>query len=449
MAAAGLVRLGRATRFVAHSVMIGFLSGVAANIVFGQLPALLGASAEGPFALAKAIDVALHPGRVDGASTAVGAAAIGTMFALARTPASSIGAVLALLLPTTVLELLGDSAVARVEDAGPIPTGLPEPAFPDLGVLSVGVVTGALAVAAIVLIQGAGVREVAPNPREQPSSVDRDFIAQGVANVAAGLFKGQPVGGSVGQTSLNVAAGARSRWAAIFSGMWMLVILALLTGAVGRVAMPTLAGVLIVAAIAALRPGEWSTIVLAGPQSMVALVTTFLATLLLPISAAVGVGIVLSLVMQLNREAVDLRVVERVPLPDEGFLERAAPARLDGREVTILDVYGSLLFAGARTLQSQLPDPRGATRPVVILRLRGRVAVGATFIVVVERYAGRLRAVGGRLLLSGVDPALLRQLERTGAVPEDADGVFLARAVVGESTREAYEAALRWRDAGA
>jgi sulfate permease, SulP family len=449
MAAAGVVRLGRATRFVAHSVMIGFLSGVAANIVFGQLPALLGASSEGPFALAKALDVALHPGRIDGASSAVGGAAIATLVVLARTPASSIGAVLALVVPTAVLEIVGDSGVARVEDAGSIPTGLPAPAFPDFGALNVGVVTGALAVAAIVLIQGAGVREVAPNPRGQPSSVNRDFIAQGVANVAAGLFKGQPVGGSVGQTSLNVAAGARSRWAAIFSGVWMLVILALLTGPVGRVAMPTLAGVLIVAALGALRPGEWSTILRAGPQSLVALATTFLATLLLPIAAAVGIGIVLSLMMQLNREAVDLRVVERVPLPDAGFLERDAPARLDGREVTILDVYGSLLFAGARTLQSQLPDPDGATRPVVILRLRGRVAVGATFIVVVERYAERLRAVGGRLLLSGVDPGLLEQLERTGAVEPDADAVFLARPVVGESTREAYEEARRWRDAEA
>src|SRR3954452_21632102 len=38
MVVAGLARLGRYVRFVPHSVMIGFLSGVAVNIVFGQLP---------------------------------------------------------------------------------------------------------------------------------------------------------------------------------------------------------------------------------------------------------------------------------------------------------------------------------------------------------------------------------------------------------------------------
>ena len=75
------------------------------------------------------------------------------------------------------------------------------------------------------------------------------------------------------------------------------------------------------------------------------------------------------------------------------------------------------------------------------------MAVGATFIVVVERYAEQLRAAGGRLMLSGVDPGPMRQLERTGAADPDAELVFLARPVVGASTREAYDAARRWREA--
>jgi SulP family sulfate permease len=60
MVAAGIARLGRYTRFVAHSVMIGFLTGISANIVFGQIPDLLGYQAEGSFNLAKAVDSLLH-----------------------------------------------------------------------------------------------------------------------------------------------------------------------------------------------------------------------------------------------------------------------------------------------------------------------------------------------------------------------------------------------------
>jgi hypothetical protein len=51
-------------------------------------------------------------------------------------------------------------------------------------------------------------------------------MAQGAGNVVSGFFRGMPVGGSVGQTALNVSAGARTRWAAIWSGIWMLLILA-------------------------------------------------------------------------------------------------------------------------------------------------------------------------------------------------------------------------------
>ena len=82
---------------------------------------------------------------------------------------------------------------------------------------------------------------------------NQDFIAQGAGNIASGFFKGMPVGGSVGQTALNISAGAQGRWASIFSGIWMLAILALFSGIVGVVAMPTLAAILIVAAVGSLR----------------------------------------------------------------------------------------------------------------------------------------------------------------------------------------------------
>ena len=99
------------------------------------------------------------------------------------------------------------------------------------------------------------------------------------------------MGGSVGQTALNMAAGARSRWAAVLAGVWMLVILLAFSGIVGKVAMPTLAAVLIYAAVGSLRPGELVTIWRTGPTSQVAVATTFLATLFLPVTAAVGVGV--------------------------------------------------------------------------------------------------------------------------------------------------------------
>jgi SulP family sulfate permease len=72
------------------------------------------------------------------------------------------------------------------------------------------VITGALAVSVIILVQGAGVSQSVPNPDGSRRRPSRDFMAQGVANVASGLFRGLPVGGSLSTTALTVISGAGS-----------------------------------------------------------------------------------------------------------------------------------------------------------------------------------------------------------------------------------------------
>ena len=445
MILAGLARLGRYTRFVSHSVMIGFLTGIAVNIVFGQLPDLTGADASGPFALAKAADVVLHPGGIDLASAFTGLAALAILIGLARTRFSTVSALVALVVPTAGVLILGADSVALVRDAGDIPRGIPVPQVPDLDQLSFSLVTGALAVAAIVLVQGSGVAEAAPNRDGTASNPNQDFLAQGVGNVASGFFRGLPVGGSVGQTALNVAVGGRTRWAAILSGLWMLVILVAFSGVVGYVAMPTLAAILIFAAAGSLRIGQISTIMRTGLTSQIAVVATFCATLFLPVQAAVGIGVVLSLLLQLNQGAMDLKVVELVPAGPGRWAERPPPKTLPSRKATVLDVYGSLLYAGSRTLRVRLPEPRDAESPAVVLRLRGRTSLGATFVKVVADYSAALDAAGGRLYLSGVDPEVAELLRRTGLVEVSGPvGIVEATELVGESTEQALHEAETW-----
>ena len=193
------------------------------------------------------------PASIDLASLAVGLAAIGLLLLVGRTPWASFGAIIALAIPTIAVIVLDATGVAVVSDVGEIPQGVPLPQLPELNQITFDVILGAMSVAAIVLVQGSGVAESAPNRDGSRSNANQDFVAQGVGNIASSLFRGQPVGGSVGQTALNIAAGARTRWASIFSGLWMLLILVAFGGIVGRVAMPTLAAVLIVAAIGSLR----------------------------------------------------------------------------------------------------------------------------------------------------------------------------------------------------
>lgn len=444
MIAAGLARLGRFTRFVSVSVLTGFLTGVAANIALGQLADLLGSPQTGSPAVVKAWNVITHPSDISLVAAAVGGSALLLMVVLSRTRIASVAPLVALAVPT--LFTLGASGLIRVEDSGEIPSGIPTPHIPHLSLLSsLDLVLGAAAVAVIVLVQGTGVAEAAPNADGSPSDANRDFVAQGIGNLASGLFRGQPVGGSVGQTALNVSAGARSRWGSIFSGLWMLLILVVFSGIVGKIPIPTLAAVLIFAAVSSLRIARIDTVMRTGLSSQIAFFATLVGTLLLPVTAAVGIGVLLSLLLQLNQEAVDLNVVRLGRRQDGGLVELPAPATLPSDEVTVLDVYGSLLFAGARTLQARLPDPTGSERSVVVLRLRGRVTLGATAFIVLADYAERLRAAGGHLFLSGVEPELLEQLQQTHRVDlKDAVTVVPASSVLLESTQQAYDAAEAW-----
>jgi len=443
MVLAGMLRLGRFTRFVSHSVMMGFLTGVAANIVFGQIPDLTGVDAEGANSMAKAFDVILHPGNIHVASLLTGLAAIVLLLVLGRTPLAPYASVVALAIPTLVV--LGVEGISRVEDIGEIPRGAPLPVLPDLSQITFDVVFAALAIAAIVLVQGAGVAESAPNRDGSMSDPSTDFKAQGLGNIASGLFRGMPVGGSVGQTALNITAGASGRWATIFSGLWMLVILVAFSGAVGAVAMPTLAAILIMAALGSLRVGQIRTILRTGATPKIAMISTFVATLILSIPEAVGVGVVISLLLQLNQQALDLRVVQLIPQEGGMFAEQAAPRSLPSHEVTLLDSYGSLFYAGARTLQARLPEIGDAAEPVVVLRLRGHTMLGATAFKVLDDYAAALERVEGRLFLSGVDPALVEQLERAGHLPDGGPlEIVEATPLLGESSLAAYHRARAW-----
>lgn len=456
MIVAALLRLSRYIRFVSYSVMLGFLTGIAVNMVLGQLPDLLGVDAEGSVSATKAWYVVSHLGEIDAASAVCGGAALATLVLLGLTRWSIVSSLVALLIPTVGVLVLGATSVASVDDTSAVPRGLPGLGLPDLSLFSTELVGGAAAVAALVLIQGAGVAEAVPNTDGSRSSTSRDFTAQGVANVAAGLFGGQPVGGSVGQTALNLTAGAASRWAAIWSGLWMGVILLAFSGVVGLVAMPTLAAVLIYAGVGAIKPEELVAVARAGRISVLAMGSTFAAVLVLPVAQAVGVGVIASLIMQLNQEALDLRVVRLKPDAAGGFVETRAPRTVTAGETVVLDAYGSLFYAGTRTLQRHLPTPvaadpanpadgvggaAGQDGPVVVLRLRGRTTLGATFLKVVGDYGRTLHDAGGALYLTGVDPELAAGWERDGTVRRLAGvRVVPATPLLGESTRVALAA---------
>ena len=441
----GLLRLGRLVRFVSHAVMTGFLIGVAVVLVLDQLAPLLGLSPRGTNEVVQFVDLLAHLDRASVPTFAVGLLALGLVAGLGRTRFAAVSSLVALVVPSVLAAVLGWKGVTRVDDVSPIPRGVPFPALPDFSLATPELLLGAAAVAVVIAVQGAGVSQSVENPDGSPVDVSRDLIAQGAANVACGLCSGIPAGGSVGQTALNLSAGARSRWSAVFAGGWMLALVLLVPGLVGRVPMAVLAALMIMAGLSAIDLREARSIWRTGGAARWSILGTFAATLVLSIPLAVTVGVGLSIALFVTSSASDVAVRALVRRDDGRFVEAEPPARLPSEQVTVLEVYGSLFFAGAYTLRDALPSPEGGSRPVVVLRLRGRTRIGSTLIDVLDDYADDLRDVGGRLYLSGVHPDVAAQLRRTGKLELERE-VWVApvEAVIGDSTAAAIAQANAW-----
>src|SRR5690606_25068861 len=285
-------------------------------LVLSQLPTVAGYDAEGPNRIARLLDLFTSLDQVHLPSALVALFTLTIAAVLLRTRLSKFGGLVAIIVPSVVVAAAGLGDIQVVRDFGDIPSGVPAPYIPSLDDVRLGVVSGAFSLALVVLVQGAGVSQSVPNPGGERRVASRDFIAQGAANVAAGLFRGVPVGGSLGATALNVVSGASRRWAAILAGVWMAVIVLGLGDAVERVAMPSLGALLILAGVRAVKPAEVRHVWRAGWLARTTGGTTFLATLVLPIQVAVGIGVLLSALLYVIRSSVDVSVVQLVELPD-------------------------------------------------------------------------------------------------------------------------------------
>jgi SulP family sulfate permease len=209
--------------------------------------------------------------------------------------------------------------------------------------------------------------------------------------------------------------------------------------------MPALAALLIVAGYQGLRLHEaaitWNTSRVAGAV----MVITFLATLFVPLQFAVLLGVALSVVLHVFQQSNKVVVTQWV-LPPSGFpIEVAAPRQLASNQLTLLQIYGSLFFAAAKSVEEMLPAVGQARHAVVGIGLRGQGEIGSTFITVLQRYARALHAADCRLMLIGVGPEMHTQLVKTGTLKLIGEAnVFKATPQIGTAMNLAVTAANTW-----
>lgn len=444
MLIAGLFRLGTLLRWVSNAVMVGFINAVGVNIVLGQFDNFTGYEGQGANRVFRALDTVLHLGRTHLPTVLIGIATIALILVLERGRLGPLGLVVAIVVTSTAVALFGLDRVATLNDITDVPNSLPLPRMPLFGSIP-GLLIPAAALAFVGLVQGAGISANFTNPDGRYPDASRDFVGQGAANVAAGLLQGMPVGGSMSASSLVTAAGAKSRQALIIAGGVMAIVVLIFGGLVGYIAMPALAGLLMLVGYRTVKPADLVSVWKTGNMQAVVLAVTFLLTMIIPLQNAVVAGVGISVILYVIRQSNQI-TIRRRRYSNGDVVEEDPPAEVPPNEAIVLQPYGSMFFATASTFEEALPAVTPESRnSVVIIRLRGRTDLGSTLMEVLARYAQSLRRVASRLMIISSDEQLRRQLAVTGVTAEvGTESVYESDEWVGATVRRAYEDARAW-----
>ena len=443
MLAAGIFKLGSLLRWVSSPVMVGFINAVGVNIVLGQFENFTGYEADGANRVLRALDTLLSPGKLQWLTVAVGLSTIVLIIVLERTRLGPLGMVVAIVATSGVVAAFGWD-VMQLRDITDVPRALPLPVLPDLRMIP-SLIVPAVALAFVGLVQGAGISANFPNPDGEYPDASQDFSGQGIANIAAGVFQGMPVGGSMSASSLVKTAGAKSKAALLIAGVVMGLLILVLGDVVGYISMPALAALLMVVGYRTVKPDDIKAALLAGKSSAVVMLVTFVLTMIIPLQNAVMVGIGISIILYVIRMSNRITVKQWV-IDEKGLRETEPPEEIGVREVIVLQPYGSLFFAAAPLFEEALPEVTSTTsRSVVIIRLRGKDDLGATFMEILARYVDSLNEANSKLMLVYSNDRVSDQLEATGVASTiGAENTYASDEWVGATVRQAYSDALEW-----
>jgi high affinity sulfate transporter 1 len=247
----GLFRMGWIARFLSKAVVTGFLAGAAAQVVIGELPKLTGTSAEGDSSWRELGSWVRGLGDIHWTTVLVGMASLALILAL-RFAAPKIPGALVLVVGGLLVSYLFDLGARGVALVGAVPRGLPAPELPALDVFTQHLPQIAIASVALLLIgfsQTAGDARVFATRHQYRIDVNQESLAQGMANVGAGVFQGIPVSTSLSASSLNESSGARTPVASLTTGALVLATLVLLAPLFSELPKAVLAAIIIDAVV--------------------------------------------------------------------------------------------------------------------------------------------------------------------------------------------------------
>jgi high affinity sulfate transporter 1 len=246
-----LFKMGWIAQFLSKAVITGFLAGAAIDVTIGELPKLTGTSSSGDSAWRELATWIQGLDEISGTTLVVGLVSLGVILGL-RFAAPVVPGALVLVVGGLIASSLFDLGAHGVALVGDVPRGLPSPALPDWDLVRTHFPTIGIASAALLLIgfsQTAGDARAFATRHRYRIDVNQESVAQGMANVGAGVFQGMPVSTSLSASSLNEAAGARTPVASLTTGGLVLLTLIVLAPVFSHLPKAVLAAVIIDAVV--------------------------------------------------------------------------------------------------------------------------------------------------------------------------------------------------------
>jgi len=426
-----VLKMGWIAQFISRAVITGFLFGAAIDVVTGELPKITGSDGSGDNAWQKFWSWLKGLDGLDGTTLLVGLLSLAALFGLRAVSPKFPGALVVViggLLASAVFDL-GDNGVALVGD---VPRGLPSFAVPDLHLVADHALLVLLASVAIVMIgfsQSAGDARYFAAKNGYRVDINQESLAQGAANVGAGLFQGIPVSTSLSASSLNDSAGAKSQVATLTTGAAVILTLIVFAPLFSDLPKAVLGAVIIEAVTTGMMDfGELHRLYLVKRSDFWIAMAAIAGVVLAGVLAGVVIGVVLSLVWL-------LRVATSPAMPHLGRVkgthvfreidEHPDDERIPG--VIALRLEGALFFVTADSLEDRIEELVGtAEHPasVVVLDFQSVYIVDSQGAAKLGEIADNLHAKGISFRLARVKPPVREVLERDGLVERIGPGNF-------------------------
>jgi len=417
----GALRLGGLMNFVSHTVVVGFTAGAAVLIASSQVKYFFGLEiprgANFPNVMKHFIT---HMDQVNPWVISVSMLTLlGSL--LARTYLPRV--------PHMLLALLAGSALAAalnhqfgaertgIGTLAAIPRGLPPLSTPDLSVDAIRqVLPVAIALAILSLTEAMSIARALALKTEQRVNNNQEFIGQGLSNIAGAFFSAYPSSGSFNRSGLNLDSGARTPLAALFATLTLVVIVQFVAPLAAYLPLAAMAGVLFLVAWRLVDIPHIIEILRSNRQEAVVLVTTFLATLFLNLEFAIYVGVLLSLLLYLNRTSRPT-MSDVKPSPDEHHYHFTAESGLpDCPQLKMLSLNGSIFFGAVDHVQQVITnvDARNPQQKFLMLACPGVNFIDLAGGQLLAHEARRRRRLGGDLFIFNMRNAPREALKRDG-----------------------------------